>query len=98
MEGYLGRKLDDNEDVHHKDGNFNNNYIDNLELKHFVEHGRQHRYKPNAFERIILEFECPQCQKKFKLKASQFRQNQLYKNRAGPFCSRSCASKRNQRV
>ena len=42
MEQYLGRKLLGDEVVHHKDGNKENNDIDNLELMSLSEHSRQH--------------------------------------------------------
>ena len=42
MEKYLGRKLKDNEQVHHKDGNPLNNDIDNLEVLTFEEHLNVH--------------------------------------------------------
>ena len=43
MEQYLGRKLNNNEIVHHKDGNKLNNNIDNLEVMLRGEHSRMHR-------------------------------------------------------
>jgi DNA-binding transcriptional regulator YiaG len=42
MEQYLGRKLSRDEVVHHKDGNKENNDIENLELMSLSEHSRQH--------------------------------------------------------
>ena len=42
MEKYLGRKLDDNECVHHMDNNKRNNKIWNLELMLRREHLRLH--------------------------------------------------------
>lgn len=40
MERHLGRKLRDNEIVHHKDGNRKNNNIENLQLMIKNEHDR----------------------------------------------------------
>jgi hypothetical protein len=42
MSEHLGRKLNSNEIVHHKDGNKWNWKIDNLELTNRVEHGKHH--------------------------------------------------------
>jgi len=42
MEHYLGRELKSNEVVHHKDGNPNNNNIENLELTTNSEHRAEH--------------------------------------------------------
>lgn len=43
MEQHLGRKLNRHEVVHHKDGNKQNNNIDNLVIMHLSEHSREHR-------------------------------------------------------
>ena len=45
MEQYLGRKLKENEIVHHKDGNKLNNDISNLEVMTRSEHSKLHRLK-----------------------------------------------------
>ena len=45
MEDYLGRKLNDNEIVHHIDGNKLNNDISNLQVMTRSEHSRYHRLK-----------------------------------------------------
>lgn len=42
MEEHLGRKLERDENIHHKDGNKLNNKIENLELMSTVEHSRLH--------------------------------------------------------
>ena len=50
MEQYLGRKLEKDEVVHHKDGNKRNNNIENLELTTRSKHSREHQ-----LERTITE-------------------------------------------
>ena len=45
MEQYLGRKLNLNEIVHHKDGNKLNNNINNLEVMTASYHSKLHRKK-----------------------------------------------------
>lgn len=42
MEQYLGRKLDRNEVVHHKNGNKRDNRIENLEVMSLSEHSKRH--------------------------------------------------------
>lgn len=42
MQQHLGRKLTCDEIVHHKDGNFRNNNIDNLEIMSKSEHAKLH--------------------------------------------------------
>ena len=41
----LGRPLEPNEDIHHIDGNPDNNSLDNLELQEHGEHQREHFQK-----------------------------------------------------
>jgi len=45
MEEHLGRKLNPDELVHHKDGNKHNNALKNLEVMSAVDHGRLHNLK-----------------------------------------------------
>lgn len=45
IEDFTGRKLNYDEDVHHKDGNKLNNNVDNLEIINKGEHGRIHAYQ-----------------------------------------------------
>lgn len=42
MEQHIGRKLQTWEEVHHKDENFLNNFIDNLEIKDYYTHASEH--------------------------------------------------------
>jgi hypothetical protein len=63
MEKHLGRFLDRNEVVHHKDHNRSNNDIDNLELMT----AKQHRAHHNKDKTYSLE-ECPDCGKTTKLR------------------------------
>lgn len=98
MEQKLGRKLRDNEQVHHKDENPLNNDLDNLEIRLLGEHQRQHSTK--YFDKEVA---CQWCGKKFLWTAKQ--QNMFYKNKKrrntlvdNPFCSRRCAGKYNKSI
>ena len=92
MEIHLGRLLKEDEVVHHIDGNFTNDSIDNLQLfdshsKHMQEHSPA--YPPE-------EFICKWCSKKFQLDGNDLSSRKKlikYKrnNYSGPFCSASCA-------
>lgn len=50
MEGVMGRKLNKNECVHHKDGNRSNNAIDNLRVMTRSDHAKLHG-KENNFHK-----------------------------------------------
>lgn len=95
MEQKLGRPLNDNEQVHHKDENPLNNNLDNLEIKLLGEHQREHGIKYH--DKMTV---CGWCGKEFlwtALKQRKFHGNHSRKNREytndKPFCSKSCASK-----
>lgn len=84
----IGRLLKDNEEIHHKDGDFRNNEWSNLEIKNCTLHRREHniKYKEN------IEVECFQCKKIFivtPLKQRRKRQNIKRKNK-NYFCSKRC--------
>lgn len=88
MELQLGRKLDPNmETVDHIDSNFENNDISNLRLVPRDEHSADdtRRVKP-------VTFTCAWCDKDFE-RSPRLVRDKAKKNKAGPFCSRSCAGK-----
>jgi len=92
MEVHLGRKLNSDEIVHHKDGEIQNNVIENLEVMLRADHTRMHNAEPE-----FLVFNCPICGCEFNCLARRYRANQLKKGGAGPFCGRSCAGRFNQK-
>ena len=90
MESYLGRKISSCDDIHHRDGNTDNNNIENLEIISRIDHCRQHAIKYND-----CEVYCVYCGKLFNLSAIQLRTYHANKRRGknGPFCSRQCSGK-----
>lgn len=92
MEQKIGRKLLEVEQVHHKDENPLNNNIDNLEIKIFGEHQREHSTK--YFDKVV---KCPWCGNEFLWTAKKqrtFHSNHKRKDRVflidEPFCSKEC--------
>lgn len=86
MEQELGRPLAADEDVHHKDGNYLNNELSNLEIRKHGEHQREHSLK---YPLEIIKT-CSECGKEFTLTPTQrmkFVQGRLKRF----FCSKRCA-------
>lgn len=69
MEDYLGRKLTRYEVVHHKDGNKNNNKIDNLVVMSLSEHSKMHQ---TGIKRSV----------ETRKKISEANKNRIYTNRS----------------
>lgn len=98
MEKHLGRKLGRREQVHHKDGDYTNNSLDNLEVLDPLEHNHRHHpdwevprhlrparrayMKAQQQNRRTLETICAGCGKKFLA-------DRYAKSR---YCSYSCGS------
>lgn len=87
MENHLGRILDNNEVVHHIDGDKKHNIIENLQLMTAAEHARLHAQKG----RKMIMLKCPECGKEF---AREKRQTHLGKGRGiYTCCSVTCKGK-----
>ncbi len=92
VEKHYDKYLKPNETVDHIDCNFINNNISNLRIIDRSQHAKE-----DVLRSKEQNFICPWCNKKFTLigkrlhnaKANRERKN----SHAGPFCSRSCASK-----
>jgi hypothetical protein len=89
MENYLGRILDDDEVVHHLNGNKKENEIENLELALKREHIKHHALKQGQ-KMVILK--CPECNKIFerRLGLTFLQKGGRHKYTC---CSRSCSGK-----
>lgn len=88
MEQHLGRKIEEPETVHHIDGNFANNNIENLEIINRRDHAKQ-----DAIRRKPVFKNCVWCDKFFKLSIWQVANYNRRKKTAGPFCCRKCSGK-----
>ena len=87
MEQHLGRKLTNEEEVHHKDHNKMNDAIENLEVKNKTTHRREHNIKP-----IIIEH-CYICGSDI-IVNSRKRANHYRSKNKNPdkwFCSKHCS-------
>lgn len=88
MENHLGRILNDNEVVHHINGDKKDNNIGNLEVMDAVEHNRYHALKQGKWWADLV---CPNCGIIFTLPVAKTR---LVKGR-GKYncCSKKCRGK-----
>lgn len=87
MEQHLGRKLTNEEEVHHKDHNKMNDVIENLEVKNKTAHRREHNIKP-----VIMEY-CYVCGSDI-IVDSRKRANHYRSKNKNPdkwFCSKHCS-------
>lgn len=86
MENYLKRMLEDDEIVHHLNGNRYDNRLSNLELLRNVDHVRMHQLQKG---RKYVLLKCPECNKLFEL---PHRHSYLCKSRKYKcnFCSPHC--------
>lgn len=95
IECILGRILNENEEVHHKDNDETNNSDDNFQIVNGTAH-KSHHGKLNL-KYIPEEWTCYYCEKKWWATTRQISQR-LSKQKqgkalVGPFCSRSCQGK-----
>ena len=87
-EKMIGRPLKNNEVVHHKDGNKQNNAEENLEVLQRKIHTSLHQH--GRLSRLV-EVQCPTCSRTF-VKRWQFTHANPNRSKK-TFCSRSCMGK-----
>lgn len=83
-----GIEIPEGYEVHHKDEDFTNNSLDNLEVKLKSKHNSEHSKGTPMYE-----FECPVCGQESEVEFRVYKRNQLTLGKAGPYCSKSCAGK-----
>ena len=87
MEQKIGRKLQPNEIVHHKDGNKKNNHIDNLSIETRSFHSASHQ-EPGEMISLL----CDYCNKPFTREMYRIRTKRKHGQKFF-YCSRSCGTK-----
>jgi hypothetical protein len=87
MENHLGRLLNTNEVVHHKNHDRKDNRLENLEVMEMKEHSKLHQQDKG---RAWCELKCPNCGILFH---REKRQTFLQKGNGYTCCSRSCRAK-----
>ena len=92
MEQYLGRELSRDETVHHKDGDYTNDDLNNLELINRSDHVLQDIKRTKFIELICIE-----CGKTFERNPRTVNRSATRKC-AGPFCSKHCSGKYGARI
>jgi hypothetical protein len=88
VENYLGRYLEYNETVHHKDGNKQHDDLDNLEVLTRSEHAKLHRVPAPT-----TDCDCLNCHKRMHLTSREWRLRTRRNNNSHIFCSISCGTK-----
>jgi hypothetical protein len=92
LENHLGRILDDDEVVHHLDGDKKNNCIHNLEVMTNREHARLHQLDHG---RKMVELRCPNC---FLIFERGHNNTHLTKKSRYTCCSNRCRGQLSRRI
>ena len=89
MEQFLGKKLSNNEVVHHKNGITTDNRLENLEVQSRSQHTKNHKTKP--FYEVYEKRKCKRCGKEFVAIKRYLRSK--WRKTPYIFCGRSCGAK-----
>lgn len=92
MENYLGRVLEDDEIVHHINGNKKDNRIENLQILKDTDHDSYHGFL-HGTRMVVLK--CPYCEKIFE---KQYNNSYLGKKGNWSCCCRSCNGKLSREI
>jgi hypothetical protein len=92
VENHLGRLLNSNEIVHHKNHDKKDNRIENLEVMNRSEHTKLHA---SEVGRKWAELKCPNCDEIFH---RELRQTFLQKGAKYTCCSRKCMGKISRKI
>jgi hypothetical protein len=93
LEQYLGRELTDEETVDHINHDFTDDRIENLQILSQSDNARKEMSR-ECRKRKLYKFICPQCGKDGEKELRAVIHNWNL-GKAGPFCSRNCAGRRN---
>ena len=85
-EKYYNIKLKNNETIHHIDGDYNNNNIENLKRINRSDHVKLHAEEN---KRADITVKCVWCGKSFTIKGNKIYHRE--RGKAGPFCSPKCS-------
>jgi len=90
VEIHLSRRLRDDEEVHHKDGNLTNDVLDNLEVMNSLDHTRLHPPLRDPMKMTVRK--CEYCRHDFEIQESRVKYK-LKTNKTGKiYCSQDCAN------
>lgn len=94
MQEYLGRILNSNEEVDHKDEDKLNDSIENLQVLNKILH-KQLSKTNRIYE--TLKINCAYCEKEFIMSPRQQAKRNCLQPKTGPFCTKKCSAlSRNQ--
>lgn len=88
MEQYLGRQLEEWEQVDHINNDPTDDRIDNLQLLTQADNIKKSAKSPKMYN-----FDCPVCGEPCSMRYSVYHANNIVQGKAGPYCSKSCAGK-----
>lgn len=90
VEKSIGRILNNDEEVHHKNDDRTDNKLENFEIVNTTTHRKLH-----AIRILSQDFICPVCGIEFSLQSKELsniiRNREMGRSKTGPYCSKECA-------